>query len=68
MDKKYTRAEARKVLGVKNNYHLANALNASHQRIYNYDDDQVLSEALQWRIRAKINESRKKRITAAGVV
>lgn len=58
MSKQFTKAEARKLFGVPTDHQLSKALETSHQRLSRYADDDVLSIAFQWQIRALIAEGR----------
>jgi DNA-binding XRE family transcriptional regulator len=59
MDKRYTKAEARKLFGADNDNQLAKVFEVSRQSLYAIDDDAVLSDARQWQIRAILAESGK---------
>ena len=59
MDTQYTKAQARKLFKVDTDSDLARKLNTTRQAINWYDDDKVLSEAFQWRIKAIIGDKGK---------
>ena len=65
MEKTYTKAEARQLFGVPTDHQLAKAMETSHQRLSRYADDDALSIAFQWQIRALIAEGRLRPNTAA---
>lgn len=54
MDTQYTKAQARELFGADTDAELARKLGTSRQAINWYDDDKVLSEVFQWRIRALV--------------
>jgi len=58
MDKKYTKREARELFGVKTDYQLAKVFGVSRQAMYAAREDDELSEARQWQIRALLAEKR----------
>lgn len=58
MSKQYTKAEARQLFNVPTDYQLSQKLETSHQRLSRYSDDDVLSIAFQWQIRALIAEGK----------
>jgi DNA-binding XRE family transcriptional regulator len=58
MDKKYTKREARELFGVKTDYQLAKVFGVSRQAMYAAGEDDELSEARQWQIRAMLAEQR----------
>ena len=60
MDIQYTKAQARRLFGAETDSDLARHLNTTRQAINWYDDDKVLSETFQWRIRALIAEGKVK--------
>ena len=60
MNRKYTKAQARELFGVANDYQLSKALDTSHQRLIRFGDNDHLSLAFQWQIRAMIAEGKVK--------
>ena len=58
MNRKYTKAQARALFGAANDYQLSKALDTSHQRLIRVGDDEDLSLAFQWQIRAMIAEGK----------
>ena len=65
MDKKYTKAEARKLFGVKNDYQLAKVFGIAKQGLYVLDDDAVLSDARQWQIQVLLMKRKEAEQNAA---
>ena len=59
MDKKFTKRQARKIMGAENDRQLAMLLGTSHQAVYKWGgDDEPIPEKRQWQIRAILAERR----------